>query len=325
MAMMAMMVTTSSLTRGIHARSHRQRRCTSSSASQPLGTGSTTTTVTEKKRPVKPIELVVTDVDGTLLNANQELDEAVVASVAKARAAGVPLMIATGKAVGPWTANILPALGSSCPEIFLQGLFIRDQEGNTLYADTLADDVLLHCVALAKKLSVSLVLYGSDRIICESRDEHTDRLIFYGEPMPEAVGDVAGYLGAPATTLQIHKVIFMADDATIQSTVRPVVELELSKYQVALTSAIEGMVEVLPPGASKGRGVKWVLEEVLKVDASAVMALGDGENDVEMLELVGFGVAVANAGEKARRAADVVSDWTNDEGAVGRAIDEWVL
>ena len=207
MAMMAMMVTTSSLTRGIHARSHRQRRCTSSSASQPLGTGSTTTTVTEKKRPVKPIELVVTDVDGTLLNANQELDEAVVASVAKARAAGVPLMIATGKAVGPWTANILPALGSSCPEIFLQGLFIRDQEGNTLYADTLADDVLLHCVALAKKLSVSLVLYGSDRIICESRDEHTDRLIFYGEPTPEAVGDVAGYLGAPATTLQIHKVI----------------------------------------------------------------------------------------------------------------------
>ena len=37
------------------------------------------------------------------------------------------------------------------------------------------------------------------------------------------------------------------------------------------------------------------------------------------------GVAVANAGEKARRAADVVSNWTNDEGAVGRAIDEWVL
>ena len=294
----------------------------SASSSSP---SSATVTVTTLPRPAIPIELIVTDVDGTLLNSSQELDESVLASIKNARAAGVPLMIATGKAVGPWTQRILPALESTCPEIFLQGLFIRDQHGNTLYSNTLADDVLRHCISLARKLGVALVLYSSDRIICETCDKHTDRLIFYGEPTPEAIGDVASYLDAPETALDIHKVIFMADDKRIQETVRPVVDVELAAYNVALTSAIEGMVEVLPPGASKGRGVEYVLRDVLGVDPRAVMALGDGENDVEMLELVGWGVAVGNAGAKAKVAADIVSEWSNDEGAVGKAIDEWVL
>ena len=278
---------------------------------------------TRDPEPPVPIQLIVTDVDGTLLNSKQELDDTVLASIKQARASGVPIMIATGKAVGPWTERILPALGSPCPEIFLQGLYIRDQDGNTLYSNTLADDVIKHCVALAKKLGVTLVLYGSNRIICDKRDHHADRLIFYGEPTPEAVGDVVAYL--ERAPLDIHKVIFMADDPKIKDTVRPVVEMELATYKVALTSAIEGMVEVLPPHASKGKGVQFVLEHILKVDPKAVMALGDGENDVEMLDMVGWGVAVANAGQKAKEAATWVLDESNDQGAVGKAIDRFVL
>lgn len=272
--------------------------------------------------PPRPIELIVTDVDGTLLNSMQELDETVLAAVRKARDAGIPLMIATGKAVGPWTREILPALESPCPEIFLQGLFIRDQDGNTLYSRTLESHILQTCIDLASNLNVALVLYGSDRIICEARNDHTDRLIFYGEPTPEAVGDVAAYLGH--ADIEIHKVIFMSDDSSIQRVVRPAVEKELAAYNVALTSAIEGMVEVLPPGASKGNGVQFVLDQVLNVDPAAVMALGDGENDVEMLQLVGWGVAVANAGNKAKQAANAVLEVSNDQGAVGVAIERFV-
>lgn len=296
-------------------------------ASRVTNTNTTVSPGREQSRPsssspTTPIELIVSDVDGTLLNSKQELDETVVAAIRKAREAGIPLMIATGKAVGPWTRDILPALESPCPEIFLQGLFIRDQRGNTLYSHTLESHILRTCITLARKLNVTLVLYGSDRIICETRDDHTDRLIFYGEPTPEAVGDVAAYLDD--TGMDIHKVIFMADDPNIQNDVRPVVEKELAAYNVALTSAIEGMVEVLPPGASKGKGVQFVLEHVLKVKPAAVMALGDGENDVEMLKLVGWGVAVSNAVHKAKQAADTVLDVTNDQGAVGVAITRWV-
>jgi Cof subfamily protein (haloacid dehalogenase superfamily) len=275
--------------------------------------------------PSHPIELVVTDVDGTLLNSKQELDECVLDSIRSSQSKGVPLMIATGKAIGPWTETILPALDSPMPQIFLQGLFIRDgRDGATLYSNALDRDVLLRSISLAEQLGVTLVLYSSDRILCKSRNYHTDRLIFYGEPTPEAVGDVAGYIDAHPE-VDIHKVIFMSEEDSINLNVRPLVESELRNvYDVALTSAIEGMVEVLPPGASKGKGVEFVLH-LLGLSPENVMALGDGENDAEMLKLVGWGVAVGNAGDKARQAANVVSQYTNDLGAVGKAIDEYVL
>jgi hydroxymethylpyrimidine pyrophosphatase-like HAD family hydrolase len=89
-------------------------------------------------------------------------------------------------------------------------------------------------------------------------------------------------------------------------------------------TAIAGMLEVLPLGASKGVGVKWLLDR-LRIDPSVCMALGDGENDVQMLSMVGLGVAVGNAGPAAREAADVVLEATNDEDAVAHAIAEYVL
>jgi HAD superfamily hydrolase (TIGR01484 family) len=67
--------------------------------------------------------------------------------------------------------------------------------------------------------------------------------------------------------------------------IREAAELALGG-QASLTRALEGMLEVLPLGASKGSSVALVLEE-LGVAPEEVMALGDGENDVEMLRLAG--------------------------------------
>eukprot|EP00955_Chlamydomonas_euryale_P116119 366399-Chlamydomonas_euryale.AAC.25 len=55
------------------------------------------------------------------------------------------------------------------------------------------------------------------------------------------------------------------------------------------------MLEVLPLGASKGAGVAWLLEH-LGLDASGLMALGDGENDLEMLQMAAVRHAVAQVG-----------------------------
>lgn len=82
-------------------------------------------------------------------------------------------------------------------------------------------------------------------------------------------------------------------------------------------------LQVLPLGASKGFGVGWLLDR-LGVDPSAVLALGDGENDVEMLQLAGLGVAMGNAGPPALAAADAITA-SNDEDGVARAIERFVL
>ena len=64
--------------------------------------------------------------------------------------------------------------------------------------------------------------------------------------------------------------------------------------------------------------------ERLGVDPAHVMAMGDGENDIEMLQLAGLGVAMGNAGPKLKAVADVVVA-TNDQDGVAEAIQKFVL
>jgi hydroxymethylpyrimidine pyrophosphatase-like HAD family hydrolase len=81
--------------------------------------------------------------------------------------------------------------------------------------------------------------------------------------------------------------------------------------------------QVLPLGASKGSGVAWLLNH-MAVPASEVMAMGDGENDLEMLQLAAWGVAMGNAGTQLQAVADAVVA-SNDEMGVAQAIQRFVL
>jgi hydroxymethylpyrimidine pyrophosphatase-like HAD family hydrolase len=86
---------------------------------------------------------------------------------------------------------------------------------------------------------------------------------------------------------------------------------------------IPDMLEVLPPNASKGAALKTLLKE-LGVAPQNVLAMGDGENDIEMLQLAGIGVAVGNADQRLKDIADHVVG-TNDEDAVAQVIERFVL
>jgi hydroxymethylpyrimidine pyrophosphatase-like HAD family hydrolase len=90
--------------------------------------------------------------------------------------------------LGPWTDRILPRLDTRMPQIFIQGLLIRDYEDGIIYQRLLEEDILREAIDFAEKFDVSLTAYLGDRIVCKVRDEHTDRLIFYGEPTPEGIG-----------------------------------------------------------------------------------------------------------------------------------------
>jgi len=83
------------------------------------------------------------------------------------------------------------------------------------------------------------------------------------------------------------------------------------------------MLELVPEGVSKETGLRLLMEE-RGLAPGDVVAVGDGNNDVEMLRLVGAGVAVGNASEAALAAADHVVA-SSDEGGVAEAIRRFVL
>ena len=86
----------------------------------------------------------------------------------------------------------------------------------------------------------------------------------------------------------------------------------------------EEYLEFLAPGADKGEAVAFIAGR-LGIQPEAVMAMGNGENDVPMLRKAGWPVAVANAGTACKAAAKMVTLNNHDNEAVAEAVEKWVL
>ncbi len=77
--------------------------------------------------------------------------------------------------------------------------------------------------------------------------------------------------------------------------------------------AREFVTEIVPTGFSKSSGIKKVLE-ILDIDVSHSFAFGDSENDTDMLKYAGCGIAMGNATEEAKQAADKITDSIDNDG-----------
>ena len=117
--------------------------------------------------------------------------------------------------------------------------------------------------------------------------------------------------------------VFADDDTNAMPTLRAAAEKKFGG-RCAITTAVPGMLEFLPLGASKGAAVAKLLKR-LDIDPANVLALGDGENDVEMLRLAGTSVAMAGSSALVVDAARGNVGASNDDNGVAEAIETYVL
>ncbi|XP_057959430.1 endoribonuclease YBEY, chloroplastic isoform X2 [Malania oleifera] len=108
------------------------------------------------------------------------------------------------------------------------------------------------------------------------------------------------------------KLIFLDTSEGVSTTLRPYWS-EATGDRARVVQAVPDMLEVVPVGTSKGSGVRVLLDH-LGVTAEEVMAIGDGENDIEMLELASLGVALSNGSDKAKAVANVIGASNDDDG-----------
>jgi Cof subfamily protein (haloacid dehalogenase superfamily) len=267
------------------------------------------------------VKLIVTDVDGTLLNSNQELTLRVEAALARAAAAGVPTVLATGKSRGPWADAVLGKLaGAPMPGVFVQGCLTCDADGTVLESIELDSVVAQSVIRFAERAGASAVAFCGSRILCSRRDENTDLVLKYGEPAPEAVGPMIANVIDEG--IGINKILLFCDEKDMPA-LREDAEL-MFENDCAITTAVPGMLEFLPMGASKGAAVARLLAR-MGVDPKNVLALGDGENDAEMLALAGTAVAMKGSAELVVAAARGVVGGSNDEDGVADAVEKYVL
>jgi len=261
------------------------------------------------------IKLLAVDLDGTLLDSNRQIPEENVRAIAEAVRRGVLVVPASGR--------ISPSIRPFCDQLGLDGTMVCCNGAHVLCGDS----ELVH-VGLSAEVTRIIVEYAFDA------NEHLnlycrDKLYFASDPV---WGDV--YLSRVRTIkpevvskeqaleLQPTKTILVADPARMPRHYE-FFSQSLPKDQVELVFSEPDYLEVLPAGVSKASGLQ-ALAQHLGIARENTAAIGDFYNDLLMIEWAGTGVAMANAPEEIRRAADIVTA-SNDECGVAAFIKDYLL
>jgi HAD superfamily hydrolase (TIGR01484 family) len=265
---------------------------------------------------MRPPRLVASDVDGTLLGADDRPGERLLAVLGRMRAAGVPLVLATGRPPR-WILPVCDAIGMRGLCVAANGAVLWDAGTDEVLAaaefdrDTLAEVIARLRVALpAAGLAVERVPRpGVAEFCCEPTYEHA-------WPQSDHVEIPAAELAAEPAVKVLARRRGVASDVLAAA-----VRAELGELVDVTFSAGGGLVECSVRGVTKAHGLAQAAAH-LGVTAEEVLAFGDMPNDLEMLRWAGHGVAMGNAHPELHAAADEVTA-RHDEDGVAVVLERW--
>eukprot|EP00568_Trieres_chinensis_P012667 CAMPEP_0183306100 /NCGR_PEP_ID=MMETSP0160_2-20130417/10630_1 /TAXON_ID=2839 ORGANISM="Odontella Sinensis, Strain Grunow 1884" /NCGR_SAMPLE_ID=MMETSP0160_2 /ASSEMBLY_ACC=CAM_ASM_000250 /LENGTH=477 /DNA_ID=CAMNT_0025469417 /DNA_START=114 /DNA_END=1547 /DNA_ORIENTATION=+ len=295
----------------------------------------------ETKEKISKIRAIASDVDGTLLSSRQTLHPRTRLAVKRAiDESSVKDATADGRrieyffpATGKSRKGALDSLGfeigsliaeRNVPGVYLQGLYCVDGEGNVVFEKKLAAEATAAAEKLVSETGISIVAYDGDDLYTTDATEIVVHLHeHYGEPLPRLLPSTEGIvINLSEHGPGMHKLLLMDDDVEkLKKIVRPQLEKLAKSYGACVTQALPTMLELLPGGCSKAIGVQKLCD-ALGIDMETeLLALGDAENDAEMLQLAAVGVAMGNGCPLAKNSADFVVEETNDDGGAGVAME----
>ncbi|MGE3705737.1 MAG: HAD-IIB family hydrolase [Vicinamibacterales bacterium] len=250
--------------------------------------------------PTTRVRLLAVDIDGTLLDSSGRLPPAHQEALADAAAAGVAVVLATGRALH-FARPVADALGVPAAMIVNNGALVRDVEGRTALRHVVPRDVARAILAETRAFedSVAIVFDRQDerQIVFERMDwTHPQRRGYYARNR----AFIAEAVLEEALEEDPIQVMFNGSVEPMRRLVAALRGMPLAEaFTVAITEYEArdfALVDVNGPGCSKGTTLaRWAA--LCGVPRNAVMAVGDNLNDLEMLEFAGHPVLMGNASD----------------------------
>ena len=257
----------------------------------------------------KDIQLVCFDVDHTLLNDAQQLTPLTERTLKELQEREIHVILATGKNRDA-VLEIIETLDLCDPLIFSNGCLIQTGDGKILCKHTLPLEKSQQVLDFGMRNRVNMMMYCSDRTIEKEGHQSPNLTAKYGGSPPVVVKN---WEDLDERLHDVLKILF------IDGRNKPfLVELE-EKLNHEITEDISTcyslpfLLEVMPRGVSKGNTLHE-LSQLINIPLDNMMAFGDGNNDIEMLEFAGVGVALGNATPELKEVADHVTLTNNEDG-----------
>lgn len=269
--------------------------------------------------------MIGVDLDGTLLKSDKELAPYTREILRRAIDQGILVMPSTGRPLTGVPKDLLEFPGIKYAVTANGARVIDITTGKPMVEELLPHDI-------ASKLMDVFERYDSFREI------YFDGV---GYASKEALANISKYLELPPMANYIASTRIAVDDVRekfeeedrpvdkIQALFTSVEDRDAARAEIRdipgieITGALPMNLEINAAGVNKGKAM-IELGKVLGIPKEEIMAFGDGDNDLKMLKEVGVGVAMENAIESVKEAADYIT-LTNDEEGVARFIEKYVL
>ena len=268
----------------------------------------------------KNIKCIAFDLDHTVINSDETMSDATRTVIEQAIAEGIEIVPVSGRAFATFPESIGQIKGISYAVTSNGAAIYNKITGERIhgvaieYADlhSILDEIshYLHNGQITYEAFVDGVAYGGREYV-----EHPEafgvpeRNVAYVQSTRKPVDDIIAFLSEHEEELDSLDIV-AADTALYQKIEE---QIPLVTKSVYTTSAVSYRLEISHKNSGKATGLAYVLK-LLDITPEETVAFGDGDNDAEMLEFAGLGVAMENATENCKAAADIVCDCCKNDG-----------
>ena len=279
------------------------------------------------------IKLIASDMDGTLLNSDHDIDKETIEAIREAEEAGIIFAISTGREYES-VKDVLDKHNIKAQCILSNGAEYRDEDGNILDVVNIDLEVAREVIEILDKNKFSARIFTNKGIFTTATKEKALEEVIYRTMTfnPHLTKDEAKKISENLQFFTALKYIdnlddFFNDDLEVRKFVafhRDIevlnkIKRELSTIEgLAISSSFRDNIEVTDINAQKG----IILEQVatkLSIAREEVMILGDSFNDYSMFEIFEETVAMGNAIPEVKAIAKYITD-TNDNLGVAKTI-----
>ena len=266
-------------------------------------------------------KLVAIDMDGTLLNSSNQVSERTRDIIEKAKNKGAHIVLSTGRVLKS-ALSYSQSLNLKNPIVACNGAIIVDEDSNIIYKRPMDNNLVKEIVNLARREDVYYHFYDESRFYSHVKVDEV--LKFYNEGNAKTRIDVEVFDDIEELIklkdLNVYKFLFIDDNNDKLKKLRT----ELDKLRnIGTSSSWVNNIEAMGLNVSKGEALRELCNR-LHINPEEVIAIGDSENDISMLQFAGLGVAMGNGGEAIKKQADYITD-SNDEDGVAKVIEKFVL
>ena len=266
------------------------------------------------------VRLIALDLDGTTLDSSKQVSEKNRNAIINAVKNGVHVCIASGRAF-----DTLPSVVTEIPgieyAITSNGAAVYEiKDKKCLRSYKLTAESVKTILELTKDMPVTYEAFIEGRAYAGSEYIHnpvkfgaTKEAIHYIQTTRTLIDDITGFIRQHVNELDSIDII--VKDADMKEKVCDAIYKETQ--DVYITSSVKQLVEISYKDAGKKSGVKFLADR-LGVSKEEIAAFGDADNDKDMIEYAGYGIAVANASASLKEKADYIT-LSNDEDGIAYA------